>query len=168
MRNIKKYISTALLGAVISLPSMASTMAAPIHIPSPQNIIDTSNPVVEVRRRGGISRGRGARRGGFSRGRGGFSRGRGARRGGFSRGRGGFSGFNRGGIYYRGGGHYRSNNVVPYIVGGIIVGGVAYQSQAHYSQHVAWCDEKYRSYNVRTDSFQPYNGPRRRCNSPYN
>jgi len=70
MRNIKKYISTALLGAVISLPSMASTMAAPIHIPSPQNIIDTSNPVVEVRRRGGISRGRGARRGGFSRGRG--------------------------------------------------------------------------------------------------
>jgi len=131
---------------------MASTMAAPIHIPSPQNIIDTSNPVVEVRRRGGISRGRGARRGGFSRG-----------RGGFSRGRGGFSGFNRGGIYYRGGGYYRSNNVVPYIVGG-----VAYQSQAHYSQHVAWCDEKYRSYNVRTDSFQPYNGPRRRCNSPYN
>ncbi|WP_274424401.1 BA14K family protein [Chelativorans sp. YIM 93263] len=33
--------------------------------------------------------------------------------------------------------------------------------------HVQWCMQRYRSYDVRTDTFQPYNGPRRYCNSPY-
>lgn len=35
------------------------------------------------------------------------------------------------------------------------------------SRHVEWCDDRYRSYDRRTDTFQPYEGPRRRCNSPY-
>ena len=34
-------------------------------------------------------------------------------------------------------------------------------------QHVRWCDAKYRSYDVRSNTFQPYNGPRRECRSPY-
>lgn len=33
--------------------------------------------------------------------------------------------------------------------------------------HVRWCLRRYRSYDVRTDTFQPYNGPRKYCNSPY-
>lgn len=33
--------------------------------------------------------------------------------------------------------------------------------------HVAWCAERYRSYRVSDDSFQPHHGPRRRCVSPY-
>ncbi len=33
--------------------------------------------------------------------------------------------------------------------------------------HVAWCAGRYRSYDVRTDMFQPYHGPRRLCRSPY-
>lgn len=35
------------------------------------------------------------------------------------------------------------------------------------SAHVNWCINRYRSYDVYTDTFQPYHGPRRRCNSPY-
>lgn len=33
--------------------------------------------------------------------------------------------------------------------------------------HVRWCDNRYRSYRASDNSFQPYNGPRRQCRSPY-
>jgi hypothetical protein len=33
--------------------------------------------------------------------------------------------------------------------------------------HNDWCLDRYRSYDRRTDTFQPYSGPRRTCNSPY-
>ncbi|MBO6813443.1 MAG: BA14K family protein [Rhizobiaceae bacterium] len=36
------------------------------------------------------------------------------------------------------------------------------------SAHVDWCLSRYRSYDVRSDTYQPYSGPRRYCNSPYN
>lgn len=36
-------------------------------------------------------------------------------------------------------------------------------SPAHYQ----WCDQRYRSYRAADNSFQPYNGPRRACVSPY-
>ena len=35
------------------------------------------------------------------------------------------------------------------------------------SAHVEWCAARYRSYDVRTDTYQPYHGPRRHCRSPY-
>ncbi len=35
------------------------------------------------------------------------------------------------------------------------------------AQHVAWCEDRYRSYRVSDNSFQPYNGPRQLCRSPY-
>ncbi len=35
------------------------------------------------------------------------------------------------------------------------------------SHHAAWCAERYRSYDVRTDSWQPYHGSRRLCRSPF-
>jgi hypothetical protein len=34
-------------------------------------------------------------------------------------------------------------------------------------QHVEWCYDRYRSYRASDDTFQPYNGPRQRCYSPY-
>lgn len=34
-------------------------------------------------------------------------------------------------------------------------------------QHFIWCDRRYRSYRAWDDTFQPYRGPRRHCNSPY-
>ena len=35
------------------------------------------------------------------------------------------------------------------------------------SAHIRWCQDRYRSYRVRDNSWQPYNGPRRQCRSPY-
>ncbi|MFN3548184.1 MAG: BA14K family protein [Mesorhizobium sp.] len=33
--------------------------------------------------------------------------------------------------------------------------------------HVNWCHNRYRSYRAWDNTFQPYNGPRRQCWSPY-
>jgi hypothetical protein len=33
--------------------------------------------------------------------------------------------------------------------------------------HVAWCYNRYRSYRAYDNSYQPFNGPRRECISPY-
>lgn len=33
--------------------------------------------------------------------------------------------------------------------------------------HVQWCYDHYRSYRASDNTFQPYNGPRRPCYSPY-
>ena len=33
--------------------------------------------------------------------------------------------------------------------------------------HVNWCHNRYRSYRASDNSFQPYNGPRQQCWSPY-
>lgn len=34
-------------------------------------------------------------------------------------------------------------------------------------RHVRWCEQKYRSYRQKDNTFQPYYGPRRLCRSPY-
>ena len=34
-------------------------------------------------------------------------------------------------------------------------------------RHYSWCAERYRSYHWRSNSFQPYHGPRQQCYSPY-
>ena len=66
--------------------------------------------------------------------------------------------------------------VVGAIIGGIIVNefnqprraqtratSTRYLSQSH----VNWCHNRWRSYRVSDNSYQPYNGPRRVCASPY-
>lgn len=35
------------------------------------------------------------------------------------------------------------------------------------SAHVRWCENRYRSYRAYDNTFQPYNGPRQQCYSPY-
>jgi hypothetical protein len=35
------------------------------------------------------------------------------------------------------------------------------------SAHVQWCYNRYRSYRAWDNTYQPYNGPRRQCWSPY-
>ncbi|MFC6490278.1 BA14K family protein [Nitratireductor sp. GCM10026969] len=74
--------------------------------------------------------------------------------------------------------HYRDRDddnvgaVIGGLAAGAIIGGLlanqARSSPAYRSdRHVEWCLSRYRSYDVRTDTFQPYNGPRRYCDSPY-
>jgi hypothetical protein len=39
--------------------------------------------------------------------------------------------------------------------------------RARFSAHVEWCAARYRSYDARSDTWQPYDGPRDYCRSPY-
>lgn len=51
---------------------------------------------------------------------------------------------------------------------GTIVGSTIANSQGSgYSAHVAWCEDHYRSYRQYDNTWQPYNGPRQVCISPY-
>jgi Ni/Co efflux regulator RcnB len=61
---------------------------------------------------------------------------------------------------------YRQHNgwwfpPAAFIAGAIIGGGLANQ------QPQGLCQERWRSYRVSDNSYQPYNGPRRTCVSPY-
>jgi hypothetical protein len=74
---------------------------------------------------------------------------------------------------------HRHNDIGPAIgglVAGVIIGGIIASQQPRYrtyhrtyygNAHVDWCLNRYRSYDVRSDTFQPYHGPRRYCHSPY-
>jgi hypothetical protein len=78
----------------------------------------------------------------------------------------------RGYSHYRPG--YREHNGFWFpaaaFIAGAIVGGALNNSQPVYrggDAHVQWCYDRYRSYRASDNSYQPYNGPRRQCQSPY-
>jgi hypothetical protein len=57
-------------------------------------------------------------------------------------------------------------------IAGAIIGGAIANNNGYYrggggSAHVEWCYDRYRSYRAWDNTFQPYNGPRRQCYSPY-
>ncbi|WP_311134068.1 BA14K family protein [Pleomorphomonas sp. JP5] len=54
-------------------------------------------------------------------------------------------------------------------LGSAIIGGIARPrlGPSMPVNHVRWCQGRYRSYDPRTNTFQPYHGPRRICVSPY-
>lgn len=41
------------------------------------------------------------------------------------------------------------------------------RAQTMNQNHINWCANRYRSYRASDNSFQPYNGPRAQCFSPY-
>jgi hypothetical protein len=42
-----------------------------------------------------------------------------------------------------------------------------YGASSSLSAHAQWCFSRYRSYRTSDNTFQPYNGPRLQCRSPY-
>ncbi len=68
--------------------------------------------------------------------------------------------------YYRG--FYYQNPwwLVPGIVGGNLLQNEIYDKR-YANRHVRWCQSRYRSYNVRTNSWLSYSGQYRQCNSHY-
>lgn len=57
---------------------------------------------------------------------------------------------------------------------GAIIGGaiaqprpVAPRAAGLNPRHYSWCQNRYRSYDSYSNTFQPYNGPRQQCLSPY-
>ncbi len=82
----------------------------------------------------------------------------------------------RGYRYYRPG--YREYNgwwfpAGAFIAGAIVGGALAQPPRSEYrvrglsQAHVNWCYNRYRSYRAYDNTFQPYNGPRKPCVSPY-
>ena len=60
-------------------------------------------------------------------------------------------------------------------VAGALIGSAVANNNRYYnsdysggSGHVQWCYDRYRSYREYDNTFQPYNGPRQQCYSPYN
>lgn len=54
---------------------------------------------------------------------------------------------------------------------GAIIGGAVAAPPARAAgvnpRHYQYCSARYRSYDARSNTFQPYNGPRQQCVSPY-
>lgn len=69
-------------------------------------------------------------------------------------------------------GYRRSNGYwfpAAAFLGAVIIGSaIANVNNNGGSRHIRWCENRYRSYRISSNSFQPYNGPRRICYSPYN
>lgn len=178
---MKKLYMAALgaFGAAFALPFAAS--AAPLGVSGialEQARADQSNIVqIQQRMRGGRNVQRGGRN--VYRGGRGFRGPRPGVRGPAFRGprivnRGGYGyyGGYRGYRYARPG--YRNYNGwwFPAAAFGAIVGGAianqAYSGGGGLSgQHYSWCDQRYVSYRASDNTFQPYQGPRQACVSPY-
>ena len=92
--------------------------------------------------------------------------------------------WNRGGRHYYRGGRYYDDGAGAAILGlglGLGLGSMYnnynyydappprryYRAQRVSSTHVQWCYNRYRSYRAYDNTFQPYNGPRQQCYSPY-
>ena len=55
---------------------------------------------------------------------------------------------------------------------GVIIGGALAGPSVRYrprggNRHIRWCYNHYKSYRASDNTFQPYNGPRRACRSPF-
>ena len=87
--------------------------------------------------------------------------------------------YRRGGIgYYNGHRGYREYHrgyrryndfwfpAGAFIAGALITGAINNAARSD-NAHVSWCYDRYRSYRASDNTFQPLNGPRRQCYSPY-
>jgi hypothetical protein len=185
---MKKFLSSlcaAALAAAMAGTSLVPANAAPFVpsvAPASTNVIQVQEggvPLSRAQRRdqrnwgGGPDFRRDFRRGGREIRRGDFRRD--FRRGGFYRdGRSAFYNGHRGYYDYRPG--YRRHNgfwfpAAAFITGAIVGGALAAPAPVYRggggSAHVEWCYNRYRSYRASDNTFQPYNGPRRACYSPY-
>ncbi len=152
-----KKFAVAAVSAIMLAGSLGTAQALPLPVaPAAPAVSDVSN-VQYYRDRGW--RGDGPRRGWY--------------------------GGHRGYRYHRDG--YRRHNdgywypLAAFGAGAIIGGAIA--SQPRYVEpaprpaysgggglnprHTEWCSGRYRSYDAYSNSFQPYNGPRQTCYSPY-
>lgn len=81
----------------------------------------------------------------------------------------------RGYRHYRPGHRYHNGYWFPlaaFTAGALIGGAIAAPPAAPRAaglnpRHYQWCHARYRSYDSYSNTFQPYNGPRRTCYSPY-
>lgn len=74
--------------------------------------------------------------------------------------------------YYRSGYYYSTPWwTLPLVVPGAVIGSAIDDGPyigPRPRRHVAWCSDRYRSYNPRTNTWVSNSGDIRQCNSPYN
>ena len=79
---------------------------------------------------------------------------------------------------HRGSRHYRHGYrrygdfwfpAAAFLAGALITGAINNSTAVRpgSNAHIQWCYDRYRSYRHSDNTFQPYNGPRRQCYSPY-
>ncbi|WP_420962103.1 BA14K family protein [Brucella sp. IR073] len=173
MKRFLSAICSVILGLAVALTSIVPASAAPLRAVE----VEPASKVVEVQHREwrhGRHHWR-DRRGWH--GRPGWRHGpRPGYRHGWHRGyRSGYWRGYRGYRYYRPG--YRRYNdgwwypLAAFGLGAAIGGAIANQPTrvvpSYANNHVAWCSARYRSYRAYDNTYQPYNGPRRQCYSPY-
>jgi len=158
MRRILSGILATALAASVTATGMLPAAAAPVAVPKYER---TELPLVEVQHRHDVQRVWPRHRppGQFYR--------HGADRYGWHNG-------HRGYRYYRPGYRRYGDFWFPAaaFVTGAVIGGAIANSQPRVvyrgsNAHVRWCYDRYRSYRAYDNTYQPYNGPRRQCISPY-
>lgn len=156
---------TSALCATLAFAMAASTAvpaaAAPMFSP---NVPQVSNDITQVQSRRDLRRGEELRRGDRNRN----TRSRFERRGNYA-----YYNNHRGYRERRPG--YRRHNGFWFppaaFIAGAIIGGALNNNtvivRPSGSAHIQWCHNRYRSYRASDNTFQPYNGPRKQCYSPY-
>jgi hypothetical protein len=169
MKNLFKNVAIAALSAAVIAGASVPTEAMPA-IPAPAAKIGTHMDATSVQYRD-------YRRGGYYRDypRAGYRS--------YPRGYPGYYGGYRGYRAHRPGYRYYDGYWYPlaaFGAGAIIGGAIAaqpryvepapapvYRTEALNPRHYDWCHARYRSYDAYSNTFQPYNGPRQTCHSPY-
>ena len=151
MKKVISLLSAGVLAISMSLPAMAAPQGFGHSV-----VFKTqqSNNIVKVRDHRRVYRSH-HRRGDH-------------RRGFYRHGGHGWYNGHRGYRHYRHG--YREYNgwwFPAAILGGAIIGNAIVNAPRGGSAHVQWCYDRYRSYRASDNTYQPYNGPRRQCVSPY-
>lgn len=154
MKKLFSALCATALGASIAIGGALPATAAPVYVPQTQpaqasDVIQVDNHWRKIRRND--------RRG---------------NRGFYTHNNHGYYNGHRGYRYKRPGYSYRNGWWFPggAFVAGAIIGGAIANSNNNYrggNAHVQWCYDRYRSYRAYDNTFQPYNGGRQQCYSPY-
>nr|WP_244670028.1 BA14K family protein [Kaistia sp. 32K] len=149
------------------LPAIAAPLVAPAVAPS---VADTTSNIIDVQYRGRNDYYYRHHRPGYGPGyRPGYRPGYGpGYRPGYWNGYSGYRYERPGYRYYNGWWYPLAAFGVGAAVGSAIAQPPAYYGGGSYaSAHYQWCENRYRSYRASDNTFQPNNGPRRQCVSPY-
>ncbi|MCB5203028.1 BA14K family protein [Neorhizobium sp. T786] len=178
MKNLFRKVAIAALSATVIAGAFVPAQAMPtIAAPAATTGVQSDATLVQYRdyRRGGYDRGYyGGNRGYYGGYYGGSRRTYGTSRGFYS----GYQGYrtHRPGYRYYDGYWYP---LAAFSAGALIGGAIAapryvepapvpvYRTGDLNPRHYEWCQARYRSYDAYSNTFQPYNGPRRTCTSPY-
>jgi hypothetical protein len=158
MKRLTSYLCAAAMAVSAAGFGVVGANAQPLPVPTNIQAPGALSDVIQVQRRGEQHRGQ--------------------------------RGFERRGdrAYYRGHRGYRQARPgwrqhqgwwfppAAFVAGAIIGGAIGQPQQQRAPQprrggmsqaHVSWCYDRYRSYRASDNTFQPYQGPRRACRSPY-